>query len=63
MGSRSCVGKNLALVELHKFISQFFRRFDASLANPTRPWVTKTQWFAFQRNFWIDIKRRSPASK
>ncbi|KAK7452906.1 hypothetical protein Landi51_03901 [Colletotrichum acutatum] len=53
MGSRSCVGKNLATVEMHNFIAQFFRRFDASLVDLDRPWQTKTQWFAFQRNFWI----------
>lgn len=59
MGSRNCIGKNLATVEMFKFISQFFRRFDASLANTNRPWVTKTQWFSFQRNFWVHIRRRA----
>ncbi|KAG7051926.1 cytochrome p450 [Colletotrichum scovillei] len=56
MGSRSCVGKNLATVEMHNFIAQFFRRFDASLVDLDRPWQTKTQWFAFQRNFWRHFK-------
>ncbi|KAF4990110.1 hypothetical protein FDECE_14493 [Fusarium decemcellulare] len=48
MGSRSCVGKHLATVELYKYIAQFFRYFDAELANKAKPWNTKTQWFAFQ---------------
>lgn len=58
MGSRSCVGKNLALVEMYRYVAQFFRNFDAELVRPERPWQTKTQWFAFQRDFPIRITRR-----
>lgn len=58
MGSRSCVGKNLANVEIVKFTAQFFRRFDVSLVNEERPWQTKSQWFAFQRNFWVRLHKR-----
>ncbi|KAL1982523.1 hypothetical protein VTN96DRAFT_1248 [Rasamsonia emersonii] len=58
MGSRSCVGKNIALVEVHKFIAQFLRHFDADVVNPERPWVTKSQWFSIQKDFWITNKER-----
>ncbi|KAH7254582.1 hypothetical protein MRS44_016745 [Fusarium solani] len=58
MGSRSCVGKNLATVEMFKYIAQFFRHFDAQVVDEREPWLTKTQWFAFQRNFNIKIRRR-----
>lgn len=60
MGSRSCVGKNIALVEVHKYIAQFSRHFDAELVNKESPWVTKSQWFAIQKDFWITIKERKP---
>jgi hypothetical protein len=43
MGSRSCIGRNLALVEVHKYIAQFFRHFDAEIVNKDHPWVTKSQ--------------------
>lgn len=43
MGSRSCVGRNLALGEVHKYIAQFFRHFDEEIVNKDRPWVTKPQ--------------------
>lgn len=43
MGSRSCIGRNLALVEVHKYIAQFFRHFDAEIVNKDNPWVTKSQ--------------------
>ncbi|KAH7142828.1 cytochrome P450 [Dactylonectria estremocensis] len=54
-----CVGKNLATLEMYKYIAQFFRHFDAEVANPERPWNTKSQWFAFQWEFSINIIRRS----
>jgi cytochrome P450 len=58
MGSRSCVGRNLAVVEVYKYVATFVRRFDASIVNTERPWVTKSQWFSFQRDFWIDLRLR-----
>lgn len=58
MGARSCVGKNIALVEVHKFIAQFFRHFDAKVLNEDRPWVTKSQWFSIQKEFWVTIQER-----
>lgn len=45
-------------MEMYKFIAQFFRHFEAELVNTQKPWVTKTQWFAFQSEFWINIRRR-----
>jgi cytochrome P450 len=58
MGSRSCVGRNLALVEVYKYVATLVRHFDASIVNRDRPWVTKSQWFSFQRDFWIDLELR-----
>lgn len=58
MGARSCVGRNIALVEIHKFIAQFFRHFDAKLVNEEKPWVTKSQWFATQKDFMVTIQDR-----
>jgi hypothetical protein len=36
-GSRSCVGMNIALVETHKFISQFVHYFEIELADKENP--------------------------
>jgi hypothetical protein len=43
MGSRSCVGMNIALVETHKFISQFVRYFDIELVDKENHWKTRSQ--------------------
>ncbi|OQE40057.1 hypothetical protein PENCOP_c006G00339 [Penicillium coprophilum] len=58
MGARSCVGRNIALVEVHKFIAQFFRHFDPEVVNKEKPWVVRSQWFAIQKEFWVTIKER-----
>ncbi|KAM0240146.1 hypothetical protein ACHAP5_008066 [Fusarium lateritium] len=58
MGSRSCVGKHLATVEIYKYISQFFRYYDVEPLNKEKPWTTKTQWFSFQQDFYVTLKRR-----
>lgn len=58
MGSRNCIGRNLALVEVFKYIATFFRHFEAELVNPDKPWIVKSQWFALQHDFWITAKER-----
>ncbi|RGP77186.1 cytochrome p450 [Fusarium longipes] len=58
MGSRSCIGKNLATVELYKYIAQFFRHYDAEVSNMKKPWITKTQWFSLHLDFLVTITRR-----
>ncbi|KAH7242764.1 cytochrome P450 [Fusarium tricinctum] len=58
MGSRSCVGRHLATVELYLYISQFFRYYDAELLSKTKPWHTKTQWFSFKKDLLVSIKKR-----
>jgi cytochrome P450 len=58
MGSRSCIGKHLATVEMYKYIAQFFRHFDAELENEDNPWTTRTQWFSLHLDFRVAIRRR-----
>lgn len=62
MGSRSCIGKHLAMVEVHKYIAQFVRSFDAELVNKEKPWNTRTQWFTFRTDFWVKISERKLAN-
>ena len=58
MGSRSCIGKHLAMVEMYKFVAQFVHHFDIEVVNKERPWSTRSQWFAFQADFWVKLQRR-----
>ena len=54
-GSRSCVGKNIAMLEMCKFIPELFRRFEMHLVDPNRYKIVST-WLIFQSG--LDVKMR-----
>jgi len=60
MGPRTCIGKHIALVEMKKWIAQFFRHFDAEIVNKERPFKIRSVWFATQEEFYIRITKRQP---
>ncbi|EXJ54841.1 uncharacterized protein A1O5_12907 [Cladophialophora psammophila CBS 110553] len=45
-GPRTCVGKNIALVEIHKLVAQLLYNFDFELVDKEHPWHVFTFWFA-----------------
>ena len=55
-GSRSCVGKNIAMLEICKFVPELFRRFEMHLVDPSRYKIGST-WLIFQSG--LDVKMRS----
>jgi cytochrome P450 len=54
-GSRSCVGKNIAMLEMCKFIPELFRRFEMHLVDPNRYKIQST-WLIYQSG--LDVKMR-----
>jgi cytochrome P450 len=61
MGPRTCIGKNIALVEMNKWIAQFFRHFNAEIVNKERPFKVRGFWFATQEEFYIQLSKRVDA--
>ncbi|PMD33301.1 cytochrome P450 family protein [Hyaloscypha variabilis F] len=59
MGSRTCIGKNISLLEMTKLIPQLVRNFDFELAEPGADWKTVNVWFVKQTNFNCRIKLRT----
>ncbi|KAK5054410.1 hypothetical protein LTR84_001300 [Exophiala bonariae] len=57
-GPRMCVGRNIALVEIHKFVAQLLRNFDVGLVDPNKPWHITSYWFAYQHdmNMWLKTR-------
>ncbi|KAK6383591.1 hypothetical protein LTS17_002883 [Exophiala oligosperma] len=49
-GSRSCIGKNIALLEITKLVPQILREFDVSWASPKKEWTTESYWFCMQKD-------------
>ncbi|EXJ87226.1 hypothetical protein A1O3_04185 [Capronia epimyces CBS 606.96] len=56
-GKRACVGKNIAMLEITKFIPEFFRRFDVELVDPER-WKITSTWLAVQSGLDVRLKVR-----
>ncbi|KIV98824.1 uncharacterized protein PV09_09396 [Verruconis gallopava] len=44
-GSRTCIGKNISLLEIYKLVPSLLRRFDIELAEPDQEWSTFNAWF------------------
>ncbi|KAL8727455.1 MAG: hypothetical protein Q9166_006043 [cf. Caloplaca sp. 2 TL-2023] len=51
MGARTCIGKNISLLEIYKLVPSFLRRFDVFLAHPNQEWKLHNAWFVRQLNF------------
>ncbi|KAL8660828.1 MAG: hypothetical protein Q9202_006155 [Teloschistes flavicans] len=60
MGTRTCIGKNISLLEIYKLVPSFLMRFDISLASPE--WRLHNAWFVRQLDFNVKFKPRSENS-
>ncbi|KAH8879491.1 pisatin demethylase [Thozetella sp. PMI_491] len=57
-GKWSCLGKNVALMELNKAIVEILRRFDLVLIDPTKPWTSINAGVFIQRDYWVRAYKR-----
>ena len=47
-GARTCIGKNISLLEIYKLVPTFLRNFAVDMAEPGGEWKTKNAWFVTQ---------------
>ncbi|KAI1300027.1 cytochrome P450 [Xylaria venustula] len=57
-GSRTCIGRNLATVEMTKFLAEILTRYDVELLNKAKPWSIFPQWFAEIHDMTILLHKR-----
>lgn len=57
-GTRTCIGRHIAVMEMAKIIPELLRRFEVSLADPNSEWKTKNIWFVQQEGLICKLKRR-----
>ncbi|CAG7921611.1 unnamed protein product [Penicillium olsonii] len=60
-GSRTCIGKNISLLEMGKLVPVLVRDFDFELSQDLeqRSWATKARWFVKPKDFEVKVRRRS----
>ncbi|KAJ5971321.1 Cytochrome P450 E-class group I [Penicillium vulpinum] len=58
-GARSCLGKNIALVEINLYVVQLLRHFKLEIANPSEPWKVHTCWSSSQKDMFMKVVKRN----
>ncbi|KAJ4509695.1 Pisatin demethylase [Exophiala dermatitidis] len=57
-GSRTCIGKNISLLEISILIPELVRKFDFTLVDPDRPLEIENVWFVKQKNLECFVTER-----
>lgn len=57
-GSRTCIGKNISLMEMAKIVPQLLREYKISLADEGRKWETKNMWFVQQSGVVVRLEKQ-----
>ena len=58
-GSRTCLGKNISLMEMSKLVPQIIRRFKLEPVKGGQPWRTENWWLVKQFGLECCVKRRT----
>jgi len=56
LGSRTCIGKNISLLEISKLVPHLIRHYEFRLLTPT--WTCFNNWFCKQFNIDVTVSRR-----
>lgn len=57
-GKRSCLGKNIAMLELHKLVPALFLKFSIELADPGKEWEVSNAWVLNQTGLNVRLALR-----
>lgn len=57
-GARTCLGKNISMMEMCKLIPQLVRKFDFRLADPDAELKTYNAWFVKQADLKVTVSER-----
>ena len=57
-GKRSCLGKNIAMLELHKVVPALFLKFKIELDDPRKEWEVNNAWVLNQTGLIVRLTQR-----
>ncbi|KAK4203784.1 cytochrome P450 [Triangularia verruculosa] len=57
-GSRICLGRHFALLEIYKSVATILNKYDVKLANKEKVWETVNSWFWRQKGVevWLSLR-------
>ncbi|KAK6084349.1 benzoate 4-monooxygenase cytochrome p450 [Seiridium cupressi] len=58
-GSRICIGRSLALVEVYKLVATLIARYEIELVDPERDWEVTGGWFCRQKGLVCRLRART----
>ena len=61
-GDTLCTGRNVALLEVYKIITQLFRIFDVEVVNATQPWKIQAETAMVHSDFFVKLRERKKTS-
>ncbi|KAJ5643641.1 Cytochrome P450 [Penicillium longicatenatum] len=53
-GPRTCIGKNISLLEIYKLVPSLFLTYKITLKDPEKEWTTVNAWFVRQKH--MDVR-------
>lgn len=64
-GHRSCLGKNISLLEIHKVVPTLLKKFNFEVVGPEEggAWDVQNRWFVPQHGFKVRLSKRQQASE
>lgn len=57
-GSRVCIGRNLANMEVYKIVATLVGRYEIELVDPDKEWEVTGSWFPRQKGLICNMKKR-----
>lgn len=60
LGSRTCIGRHISMLEMTKLMPRLLRDFEFELETPGKEWTCDNTWFVLPKNFYVRVRRASP---
>lgn len=57
-GARVCLGRNIAMLEMHKLLPALLMRYEVKLARPEREWRIRNGWLVRQEGLDVLLERK-----
>jgi hypothetical protein len=55
-----CIGKNIAMMQIYKFVTEFYRHFASELASPETHWHVVGNWVTKQTEMDMLVTQAKP---